>query len=62
MKHSIHDGIKKSCHLDQDFLFRESIRHSNGAIGITVDMKVDGLLTEMSLFSEKDAHAVYFLQ
>ena len=53
MKHSIHDGIKKSCYLDQDFLFRESIRHSNGAIGITVDMKVDGLLNEMSLFSEK---------
>ena len=53
MKHSIHDGIKNSCHLDQDFLFRESIRHSNGAMGVTVDMKVDGLLTEMSLFSEK---------
>ena len=53
MKHSIHDGIKKSCYLDQDFLFRESIRHSNGAMGVTVDMKVDGLLTEMSLFSEK---------
>ena len=53
MKHSIHDGIKNSCYLDQDFLFRESIRHSNGAMGITVDMKVDNLLGEMSLFSEK---------
>ena len=53
---SIHDIIRVSSN-GNDSLFKESFtRHSNGALGVVVDSKVDNLLLEMQMFSESSRY------
>lgn len=55
---TIHNNLKlASCGNGADFLFRESFhRHPQGAMGITIDTKVDNLLKEMRVFSNSSMY------
>ena len=55
---TIHNNLKlASCGNGADFLFRESFRrHPQGAMGITIDTKVDNLLKEMRIFSNSSMY------
>lgn len=55
---TIHTNLKlASCGNPADFLFRESFhRHPQGAIGVTIDSKVDNLLKEMRIFSNSSMY------
>ena len=55
---SLHDNIKLATYgSGVDLLYRESFhRHPQGAMGVTVDSRVDKLLNEMKVFSNKSAY------
>ena len=55
---SLHENIKlASFGNGVDMLYRESFhRHPQGAIGVTIDTRVDKLLKEMNVFSNRSAY------